>query len=198
MSWSECFERAPAVTVEEIRRALADHRNTPQQSHPDEPSTASKPVDPSPTRVVADADVLAADCCLAGPARASLNAVYQHSWMQLVASDPLVADAEHVIETVVDESLAKAWRERITAWREPVEHPAGDQPALGSAYRGGAMHLLSFDEELTSSAAGTALTNRMPVSVRQPAAFRLLFDAESLYTSAFGETYPGPDRKLRE
>jgi len=37
--------------------------------------------------------------------------------MTLVASDQLVDDAEAVIETVADRSLANDWRERIDEWR---------------------------------------------------------------------------------
>ncbi len=199
MSWRGLFEHAPAdVTVGEIRDALADHRATkrPTDETSDE-STVSEPPDPSPTRVVADADVLAADCCLDGPSRAVLDDLYRHSWTTLIASDRLLDDAETVIETVATPSLARKWREQITVWRQPISHPAGDHPALGSAYRGGAMQLLSFDDALTSSAAGASLNNRVPISVRQPDAFRLLFDAESLYESAFDGAYPGPDREPR-
>jgi hypothetical protein len=59
------------------------------------------------------------------------------------------------------------------------------------------MHLLSFDDELTGSAAGAALHNRFPVSVRQPDAFTLLFDPESLYEAEQSGDYPGPDRDPR-
>ena len=197
MSWAGIFERAPeTVTVAEIRTALADQRaETPASESTDETTTVTEPPEPSPTRVVADADVLAADCCLDGPSRAVLDELYGHSWMTLVASDQLLADAERVIASVATRSLADEWREQIERWRQPVDHPAGDHPALGSAYRGGAMHLLSFDDELTSSAAGATLNNYVSMSVRQPAAFRLLFDPESLYATVHDDAYPGPDRR---
>ena len=198
MSWAGLFERAPEdVTIEQIRTALTDHRAERRTDEASE-STASEPPEPSPTRIVADADVLAADCCLDGPSRAVLDELYRHSWTTLVASDSLLDDAEAVIETVATPSLASEWREKLTAWREPVTHPASDHPALGSAYRGGAMQVLSFDDALTSSATGARLNNYVPISVRQPDAFRLLFDPESLYESAFDEGYPGPDREPRE
>ena len=200
MSWADCFEQAPDdVTVAEIREALAAHReasNAGEDSN-DETGAASDPPEPSPTRIVADADVLAADCCLDGEARAALDLLRQHSWTTLVASDRLLAEAEAIIESVSDESLAADWRDCIEVWREPVDQPAGDHPALASAYRGGAMHLLAFGDELTGSAAGAALHNRFPVSVRQPDAFTLLFDPESLYEADLSGEYSGPDRDPR-
>ena len=59
------------------------------------------------------------------------------------------------------------------------------------------MHLLSFDEDLTSVAAGAGLRGRVPVSVRDPRAFAAVFDAERLYPEAVGGAYPGPDRDPR-
>ena len=199
MSWADCFEQAPEeVTVAEIRDALAAHREAGDRGdYNDETGAATDPPEPSPTRIVADADVLAADCCLDGEARAALDLLRQHSWTTLVASDQLLDDAEAVIESVGDASLAADWRDRIEVWREPVDQPAGDHPALASAYRGGAMHLLAFDDQLTGSAAGAALHNRFPVSVRQPDAFTLLFDPESLYEAELSGDYPGPDRDPR-
>jgi hypothetical protein len=164
---------------------------------------SGRKTEPSPARVVADADVLAADLLCGGDARAALDHLRSHSWTALVASDALLDDAEAVIaslagESLAAESLAAEWRERVEAWREPVEHPDGDHPALASAYHGGAMHVLSFDESLTSARAAAGLTARFPVSVRDPAAFASLFDAESLYPEVVGGEYPGPDRDPRE
>ncbi|WP_380678416.1 DUF7384 family protein [Salinigranum sp. GCM10025319] len=153
--------------------------------------------DPSPARVVADADVLAADLLVGGPSRAALDHLRRHSWTTLVASDALLDDAEAVVERAADASLAADWRERVEAWREPVDHPDGDHPGLASAYRGGAMHLLSFDDRLASPQAGAALQGRVPLSVRHPHAFATLFDAESLYREVVGGAYPGPDRDPR-
>ena len=153
--------------------------------------------DPSPARVVADADVLAADLLVGGPSRAALDHLRRHSWTTLVASDALLDDAEAVVERVADASLAADWRARVEAWREPVDHPDGDHPGLASAYRGGAMHLLSFDDRLASPEAGAALQGHVPLSVRHPRAFATLFDAESLYREVVGGSYPGPDRDPR-
>ncbi|EJN58250.1 PIN domain-containing protein [Halogranum rubrum] len=153
--------------------------------------------DPSPARIVADADVLAADLFVDGDARRALDIVREHSWLTLVASDHLLDDAEAVVSTLGDADLAAAWRDRIEDLREPVDHPDGDHPGLASAYRGGAMHLLSFDERLGSVQAGANLQGRVPLSVRHPKAFATLFDAESLYKEVVGGDYPGPDRDPR-
>jgi len=152
-----------------------------------------------PARVVADADVLAADllCGEASAARDALDHVRSHSWVTLVASDPLLDDAEAVVRELADAELAVDWRDRIEAEREAVDHPEGDHPALASAYRGEAAHLLTFDEELRSAETGAALQSHMQVSVRSPDAFAKLFDAESLYQAVEGDEYPGPDRDPR-
>ncbi|WP_318568138.1 DUF7384 family protein [Salinigranum marinum] len=155
------------------------------------------PTEPSPARVVADADVLAADLLVGGPSRAALDHVRQHSWVTLVASDALLDDAEAVVSAVADDALATDWRAHVEAWREPVDHPDGDHPGLASAYRGGAMHLLSFDDRLASAKAGASLQGYVPLSVRHPRAFATLFDAESLYREVVGGSYPGPDRDPR-
>ncbi|QIB75923.1 hypothetical protein GL213_02480 [Halogeometricum borinquense] len=154
--------------------------------------------EPSPARVVADADVLAADLLVGGDARDALDHLRAHSWTTLVASDALLDDAESVIAELTDPELAADWRVRVEAWCELVTHPEGDHPALGSAYRGDAMHVLSFDERLTSARAATTLSDRFPVSVREPKAFASLFNAESLYEEIVGGDYDGPDRDPRE
>ncbi|MFB6194510.1 MAG: PIN domain-containing protein [Halobaculum sp.] len=154
--------------------------------------------EPSPARVVADADVLAADLLCGGSAREALDHLRRHSWTTLVASDPLLADAEELIAACVDRELAADWRERVEAWREAVDHPADDHPALASAYRGHAMHVLSFDETLTAAGASVSLNERFPVSVRTPDAFAAVFDPARLYPEVVGGDYPGPDRDPRE
>ena len=151
----------------------------------------------SPARVVADADVLAADLLVGGDARAALDHVRRHSWVTLVASDALLDDAQTVIADLSDDALAADWRERIESEREPVDHPEGDHPALASAYRGEAAHVLSYDETLRSAKTGMALKEHMQVSVRTPDAFAALFDAASLYEAVEGGAYPGPDRDPR-
>jgi len=151
----------------------------------------------SPARVVADADVLAADLLVGGAAREALDHVRRHSWARLVASDALLDDAAAIIADLSDPALAADWRERIEREREPVDHPEGDHPALASAYRGEAAHVLSYDETLRSAKTGMALNKHMNVSVRTPDAFATLFDAEALYELVEGGAYPGPDRDPR-
>lgn len=150
-----------------------------------------------PTRVVADSDVLAADLFVDGPARAALDVVRSHSWVTLVASDQLLADAEAVITACADATLAADWREYVEEERDAVDHPNDDHPALASAYHGEAAHLLTFDESLRSLETGLSLQPRVPVSVRSPDAFVTVFDAESLYEATHEGEYPGPDRDLR-
>ncbi|WP_240625294.1 DUF7384 family protein [Halonotius pteroides] len=200
MHWPELFARAPTVDREAIESALSTRRDRAEK-------TASAAVDPSekvtdpresqPVCVVADADVLVADLCGDGDASAALESLWQHAWTTLVASDDLLADAEAVIETVADNDLATDWRTAIDSWREPVVHPPGDHPALASAYRGGAMHLLSFNTGLTGAQAGATLSGQFPVSVRSPAAFAQLFVPDRLYGTVADDSYPGPDREPR-
>jgi predicted nucleic acid-binding protein len=152
---------------------------------------------PNPARVVADADVLAADLLVGGSARAALDHVRRHSWVKLVASDQLLEDAMAIVAALADEPLASDWRDRIEDERVAVEHPSDDHPGLASAYRGAAAHLLSFDETLTSAEAGLSLQDWIQLSVRHPDAFARLFDPESLYGAVEGGPYPGPDRDPR-
>ncbi len=155
---------------------------------------------PDPTRVVADADVLAADLLVGGDARAALDHVREHSWVELVASDELLAETERLVASLADEELAAAHRERLEAERVRVEQPAEDHPALASAYQGNAAHLLSYDERLGSAKAGLTLQPRVSLSIRPPDAFTTLFDPESLYQTVEGHdgAYPGPDRDPRD
>ena len=148
---------------------------------------------PDPTLIAADADVLAADLLVGGAARAALDHVRRHSWVELVASDPLLADAAATIETLAGAELARDWRERAEQLRAHVEHPAGDHPGLASAYRGGAAHLLTFEESLTATSANLAVQPYTALSIRTPAAFDRLFDPEPLYEATHDGAYPGPD-----
>ena len=152
---------------------------------------------PDQTRVVADVNVLAADLLVGGDSREALDHVRRHSWMELVASDRLLDRTEQVVGTLADPDLAADHRERLAADRIAVDHPEEDHPALASAYRGRAAHLLSYDDRLRSAKAGLTLQPRVSVSVRPPDAFASLFDAESVYAAAEGGGYPGPDRDPR-
>jgi predicted nucleic acid-binding protein len=150
-----------------------------------------------PTRVVADADVLVADLLVGGAARSALDYLREHSWLTLVASDPLLEEAEATIATLADDALAADWRERMAAWREPVDHPAGDHPALASAYRGDAAHLLTYDDSLSTTQANLSVKPHVALSIRPPDAFATLFDAASLYEVTHDDPYPGSDRDPR-
>ncbi|MFB6295998.1 MAG: hypothetical protein ABEH66_04050 [Halobacteriales archaeon] len=143
-------------------------------------------------RIVADADVLAADLLVGGPSREALDLPRTHDWLALLASDPLLEDAEAVIADLAGEALAASWRERIADLAVPVEHPEGDHPALASAMHGDARHVLSLDPDLGSVGAGVAIRREANVetSVRPPDAFVRLFDPASVYEAVFGEPYP--------
>ncbi|MFD1563372.1 hypothetical protein ACFR99_07415 [Haloarchaeobius amylolyticus] len=155
------------------------------------------PETPNPARVVADADVLAADLLVGGDAREALDHVRRHSWVELVASDPLLDQTERLVTRLADADLAADHRERLETERVAVDQPESDHPALASAYRGNAAQLLSYDERLRSAKAGLTLQPRVSVSIRPPDAFAGLFDPESLYEVVEGDTYPGPDRDPR-
>lgn len=150
-----------------------------------------------PTRLVADADVLAADLLVGGAARAALDTVRGHSWLTLVASDALLSDANRMIAVLAAEALAAAWRERIAAETERVEQDASDHPGLASAVAGGAAHLLTLDADLGTAQSNLAVQPYVRLSVRTPEAFAATFDAESLYEATHEGDYPGPDRDPR-
>ncbi|EMA69189.1 DUF7384 family protein [Halorubrum distributum] len=210
MTFGDLFERAAALGGDldeaDVRRALDDVRSTADGNGSDsggdgdsggEGNEVTDPLDPSPARVVADADALAADLLVGDDAREALDALRSHAWTTLVASDPLLDDAEAVIASLSDADLAADWRDAVEAWREPVAQPPGDHPALASAYRGGAMQVVSLDPSLTGPRAAAGLRDRMPVSVREPRAFAAVFDPAKLYPDAVGGEYPGPDRDPR-
>jgi len=60
--------------------------------------------EPNPARVVADADVLAADLLCDGASRDAIDHLRAHSWTTLVASDPLLDDAETVVADLADDA----------------------------------------------------------------------------------------------
>lgn len=144
-------------------------------------------------RVVADADVLVADLLVGGPSREALDHLRSHSWLALVATTTLLDDAEALVADLADAELATDWRRRIDAWAAVVDQPEGDHPALAAAYRGEALHVLTFDERLRGAETGANLRGVMDVSVRSPAAFAAVFDPAAVYEARFDEPYPGPD-----
>lgn len=148
-------------------------------------------------RIVADADVLAADLLVGNEAREAIDFVRSHSWLTLVASAPLLDDAEAVIRQLADEPLASDWRQRIETLADLVEHPPEDHPAIASAYHGDAAHLLSFDPGLRSASAGAAVRARVETSIKHPGAFVNLFEPSRAYEEVVGGEYSGPDRDPR-
>ncbi|WP_459881002.1 DUF7384 family protein [Halorubrum gandharaense] len=218
-TFASLFKRARAVEtdVDAVRTALADRRESEREDGEtaadretveddelgsgEDAGRGSADVDgrpePSPARVVADADVLAADLLVGGTPREALDRLRRHSWTTLVASDALLNDAEAVITMLSDAELAGGWRTRMERWREPVTHVAGDHPALASAYHGGAMQVVSLDPSLTGPAAGAGLRGRFAVSVREPRAFAAVFSPARLHPEVVGGEYPGPDRDPR-
>jgi predicted nucleic acid-binding protein len=153
--------------------------------------------DVNPTRVVADADVLAVDLLVGGESRAALDHVRRHSWMTLVASPALLDDAHAVIARLADDALAADWRRKIETLVELVDHPPGDHPALASAYRGNAAHVLTYDETMLTTKANTATKRLVETSFKPPGGFARLFDPERLYPEVSDDPYPGPDRDPR-
>ncbi len=149
------------------------------------------------TRVVADADVLAADLLVGDAAREALDHVRRHSWLTLVATEPLLDDAEAVVGALADADLAADHRRTLADAAEVVDQEPGDHPGLAAAHAGDAAHLLTFDTALTTAAAGASLRRQLDVSVREPAAFARVFDPEPLYEAVHGEPYPGPDADPR-
>ena len=153
--------------------------------------------DPDPTRVVADADVLAADLLVGGDSRDALDHVRRHSWMTLVASTPLLDDAQAVIARIADDDLAADWRRKIETLADLVDHPEGDHPGLAAAYHGNAAHVLTYDEGLLTTKANASAKRFVETSFKPPGGFARLFDPERLYPQVSDDPYPGPDRDPR-
>ncbi|MDZ7746762.1 MAG: hypothetical protein U5K28_09715 [Halobacteriales archaeon] len=151
---------------------------------------------PELTRIVVDADVLAADLLVGGHARVVLDTIRGHSWLTLVVSEPLLDDTERLVADLADADLATDHRMKLESLAEIVDHPEGDHPGLAAAYRGNAAHLVTFDDNLTSVEAGAILKQHVTVSVRPPSAFARLFDPAKLWPEVGEGEYPGPDRDL--
>ncbi len=146
--------------------------------------------DPRLARVAADADVLAADLLVGGAARAAMDLVRDHSWVELVVTEAVLDDTQAVVAALADPELAADWRAASEGLATVVEAPTGDHPALAAAYRGDAAHLLTLDDRLASAQAGAAL-GRWEISVKRPDGFARLFDPEVMYAAAVGDEYPG-------
>lgn len=126
-----------------------------------------------------------------------MDVIRSHSWLELVASDALVADAAWVIEQCGSAVVAADWTTLIDELRVRVDHPTGDHPALASALHANAAHVLSLDDRLISPETGARIRRHVQTSIKRPAAFVSIFDPASLYAHVVGDTYPGPDRDPR-
>ncbi|MFB6094944.1 MAG: hypothetical protein ABEJ71_00630 [Halodesulfurarchaeum sp.] len=151
-------------------------------------------VDPRVARMVADADVLAADLLVGDSAREAMDVVRAHDWLELVASDHLLEEATGVIADLADRPLADAWRGKVEGLVRTVSHPPDDHPGVAAAIQGDAGHLLSLDPELVSPEGNARISGRADLSIRRPAAFVSIFDPADMYELVVGGRYPGPDR----
>lgn len=198
MTWTDLFERAgdhdvTEAAVSEALRRRREERNGDDRGDDGAIDSGGLPdVDPM-VRIVADADVLVADLLVGGSSREALDLARSHGWVAFLASEPLLADAAAVIADLAADSLATEWREGVADLVTLVEHPAGDHPALATAMRGEARHVLSLDPDLGSVGAGVAIRREANVetSVRSPEAFARLFDPERIYEAIFDESYDG-------
>lgn len=135
-----------------------------------------------PSKVVLGADVLGAAAGDAGAdrdARATLSMVEGHDGVTLVASDALLDAAVTVAAEHAGDPAAAALRDRVDATRLAVAHPSDDHPALASAYRAKAAHLVTRDPDLLGADAAAVL-GPLRVSVRTPEAFLQVFDPDAL------------------
>ncbi len=154
--------------------------------------------EPDPTAVVADADVLAADLFVGGPARAALDLVRAHAWFDLIATTALLDETEELIAGLSDGDLAAAWRDHLEAEATIVEPTAAGHPALVAAASGEAATVLSFDQDLQSASVGAAIRTRLATSIKDPGAFARMTDPASLYEAIEDESYSGTDRDPRD
>lgn len=154
-------------------------------------------IDPAVGRIVADADVLAADLLVDGPARDALDLIRSHTWLTLLASPRLLDDTTHCIASLTGPDLADTWHHKITSLATLVDHPPDDHPALATAHHGNARHILTFDDNLRTAQTGAAIREHLETSIKHPHAFTTLFDPETLYPMIVGGTYPGPDHDPR-
>ena len=127
-------------------------------------------------RVVVDSGVLAGDVKKEKSAKIVMEIIRRSPWIVIIASIPLLDEAQTVIETDFGEELEKKWREDIESMCEIVDHLEGDHPALASAYVGNAQHIISGDEMLTNAKAGVAIRTKIETSVKRPDAFVKLFE----------------------
>lgn len=149
--------------------------------------------EPDPARVVVDADVLVADVFVDGSAREALDLLRDHSWLTLVLTEQLIADAVSVIASLADSALAETWEAVIRSEAEIVQPRLSGHPALTAAAGGNAASVLSLDERLLTPTAGAAIRPRLPTSVKSPDAFVTTVDPASLYEALEGGEYTGSE-----
>ena len=152
---------------------------------------------PDPRRIAVDADVFVADLLIDGDARTALDVLFGHSWLTVIASDRVIADAMATISDIASERLAATWHDRVEELHQTVDHPDGDHPGLASARAGSDAQLLSYDDRLTSAEGGTWIKGRVELSVRSPKAFNLIFDPATVWEMVGEGAYEGPDRPPR-
>tara|TARA_A100001037_G_scaffold238258_1_gene217603 strand:+ start:894 stop:1304 length:411 start_codon:yes stop_codon:yes gene_type:complete len=127
-------------------------------------------------RVVVDSGVLVEDAKKEKSAKIVMDIIRKSPEMVIIASMPLLDEAQKVIETDLGGELADRWREDIESICEIVDHLEEDHPALASAYVGNAQHIISRDERLTNAKAGVAIRTKIETSVKRPDAFVKLFE----------------------
>ena len=127
-------------------------------------------------RVVVDSEVLAEDAKGEKSAKVAMEIIRECQWIVLVASIPLLDEAQKMVEMELGMELAKKWRVSTESVCEIVDHPKRDHPALASAYMGNAQHIISRDQRLTSVKAGVAIRAKVETSVKKPEAFVNLFE----------------------
>jgi len=133
-----------------------------------------------PSRVVLGPTVLAAAVDDADDAaRDTLDLVLEHPAVTLVASDALLDAAATIAADRTGEAAAAELRDRVADARLVPTHPPDDHPALASAYRANAAHLVTGDPDLRDADAAAAL-GPLRVSARSPAAFLRIFDPGAL------------------
>ena len=154
---------------------------------------------PDPRCIVADVDVLVADLFIGKASREALDILRAHDWLTLIATDELITEATVIIEELSSAELASQWESRFRREAVVVEPVLQGNAALVAAAAGNAATVLSLDERLQSSAAGTAIRSHLATSVKSPHAFNRLLDPEQYYVATGGEPggYTGPDRDPR-
>lgn len=202
-TWASVFDDVSrAVPTESIRERLRSRReadSTKDRGSPETTSSGGLPqprIDPDPTRVVVDADVLVADVLRHDPSREALDRIRSHSWLTLVLSRPLIEDGRALLVEFESRTLAEHWQTVLDRTGRLVEPTAGGHPALATAHAAQAAQVLSLDETLTDVATGAAIRSTVDASVKTPTAFTSTIDLASLYavgTAKSPAEYPGPD-----